>query len=188
MTKRMIHPYMAPPPPPVKSRVMRLVAAWTPENARAVRWADRNPVAWEIVTTDTSRAMGLGAPEYDERVWHGTDSEAVLARVVRLHELVLEARKRPSSLYAWRAVFAMEHFHDPGFTGGLFAQHVGSKEHFHLLLDYTPATLAEVIGRFAAWTYHGSPVTHITIYGVTVYQYAPPRKAAQGGLSHGRPE
>jgi hypothetical protein len=168
---------MAPPPPPVKSRVMRFIAAWTPEGARAVRWADRNPVAWEIVTTDTSKALGLGAPEYDGRERLSTDSEAVLARVVRLHGLVLEARQRRNSLYAWRATFAMEHFHDPGFTGGLFAQCAGRKERFHLLLDYTPQTLVEVITRFAAWTYHGSPVTHITLNGATVYEY-PSRRGA----------
>ncbi len=171
MTKRMICPYMAPPPPPVKSRVVRFIAAWTPENARAVRWADRNPVAWEIVTTERSRAMGLGASEYDEGVRRSTDSEAVLARVVRLHELVLETRKRPNSLYAWRAAFAMEHFHDSGFTGGLFVQHVGRKEHFHLLLDFTPETRAEVVARFSAWTYHGSPVTHVTLDGEVVHRY-----------------
>ena len=123
--------------------------------------------------------MGLGAPEYDESVRLSTDSEAVLARVVRLHELVLEARNRPNSLYAWRAAFAMEYFHDPGFTGGLFAQCVGSKEHFHLLMDYTSQTLVEVITRFAGWTYHGSPVTHVTLHGATVYEY-PSRRRAKG--------
>ncbi len=185
MTKRMIHPYMAPPPPPVKSRVMRFIAAWTPENARAVRWADRNSVAWEIVTTERSRAVGLGAPEYDEMVRLSTDSEAVLARVVRLHGLVLEARQRPNSLYAWRAAFAMAHFHDPGFTGGLFAQCAGRKERFHLLLDYTPQTLVEVITRFAAWTYHGSPVTHITLNGATVYEYPSHRTAVRPKRAEG---
>jgi hypothetical protein len=185
MVKRIIHPYMAPPPPPVKSRVMRFVAAWSPDNARAVRWADWNPVAWEIVTTGVSRAMGLGAPEYDERIRHGTDCEAVLARVARLHELVQEARRRPSSLFAWRAAFAMEHFHDPRFTGGLFAQHVGRKEHFHLLMDYTPETRGEVIERFAQWTYHGSPVTHVTIDGMTVHQYVLPAKAVRSRRGDG---
>ena len=185
MPKRMIHPYMAPPRPPVKSRVERFIAAWTPASARAVRWADRNPVAWEIVTTERSRAMGLGSPEYDGRERLSTDSEAVLARVVRLYELVLEARKRPNSLYAWRAAFAMAHFHDPGFTGGLFAQHVGRREHFHLLMDYTPQTLVEVIARFAAWTYHGSPVTHVTLNGGIVYEYPSRRTAVRPKRAEG---
>ena len=173
MSKCMTHPYMAPPRPPLRSRVMRFIAAWPPESAHAVRWADRNPVAWEIVTTTRSRALGLGSPEYPERVRSSADSEAVLARVVQLHELVLEAKKRPNSLYAYRAAFAVAHLHDPGFTGGLFAQCAGRKERFHLLLDYTPQTLVEVITRFAAWTYHGSPVTHITLNGATVYEYPP---------------
>ena len=185
MPKRMIHPYMVPPRPPVKSRVMRFIAGWTPASARAVRWADRNPVAWEIVTTERSRAMGLGAPEYEESARLSTGSEEVLARVVRLHELVLEARKRPNSLYAWRATFAMEHFHDPGFTGAMFAQCAGRKERFHLLLDYTPQTLVEVITRFAAWTYHGSPVTHITLNGGTVYEYPSHRTGARPKRAEG---
>ena len=169
----------------MKSRVERFIAAWTPEGARAVRWADRNPVAWEIVTTERSRAVGLGAPEYDERERLSTDSEAVLARVIRLHGLVLEARQRRNSLYAWRATFAMEHFHDPGFTGGLFAQQIHRKEHFHLLLDYTPQTLVEVIMRFAAWTYHGSPVTHVTLNGGTVYEYPSRGKATRPARAEG---
>ena len=172
MSQYMTHPYMAPPRPPVRSRVMRFIAAWPLESARAVRWADRNPVAWEIVTTTRSRALGLGSREYPARVRSSADSEAVLARIVQLHELVLEAKKRPNSLYAYRAAFAVAHLHDPGFTGGLFVQHVGRRSHFHLLLDFTPETRAEVIARFAAWTYHGSPVTHVTLDGEVVHRYA----------------
>jgi hypothetical protein len=156
---------------------MPFIAAWTQEEIRAVRWADKNPVAWQIVTTDCSKALGLGSTEYPESIRHSDDSTAIRDRVVRLHELIQDARRWGcTSLFAWRATFAMTHFLDPGFTSGLFQQFSGRTERVGLFMDYTPETLNEVIDQFAAWRHHGWPVTRVTLDGQTVRQFVSPNK------------
>ena len=177
MSKRMTPvPYLAPPSPPTKSRVIPFIAAWSEQEKRAVRWADRNPVAWQIVTTDRS-ALGVGSTEYPDRIRHSNESTAIRDRVVRLHELVQESRRWGcTSLLAWRATFAMAHFLEPGFASGLFQQFSGRTERFRLWMDHTPDTLDTVTDRFCRWQYHGWAVTHVTLDGKTVRSFPSPSK------------
>ncbi len=177
MTKRQA-PYPAPPQF-VRSRVMRSVVTWRQEDIRPLRWADRNPDAWSIVTSRRSQAFGAASAEYPIWTCRATDPCAVLLRLRTFHELVVDGERRFGSgaIHVWAAKFTLEHFNDEGFTGGMFRQHDGRGERCMLVLDYTPETLNEVLDRFCRWMDPGWRTRRVTLDGATVREFKSPRKS-----------
>jgi len=116
------------------------------EAANAIDWADNNPIVWDIVMNNRSRAFGVNSKSYDCFGRGTTDARGGLARVNRVRELLQgqDLRNRIDRLLAWNIQITMEHYKDADFSGGLFEIDLG----LSLALDYVPATLAETIERY----------------------------------------
>lgn len=132
-----------------------------------IAWADKNPHAWKIVTTNKSKAFGLGSCVYIGWAQRSTSPEAILERLRHLHELVTAGARRnqSGSIFIWRAQFTFEHFNDKGFKGGFFQQFDGRYPRSCLTLDYTPETLELVLDRFCEWMDRHFETMHITLNG-----------------------
>lgn len=167
------------------------------EMAKVIAWADdEHPIAWDIVMSRKSRAFGIGSCVHVGWAQQGDSSEAVLERLCILRYYAtyeplpppaLPKNKRSQTKVLGRgriwqqrpiiqhvsALFTLEHFEDPSFTGGFFRQHATwtdgesySRSCIHL--DYTLNTLEKVLDVFASWMdpYY-EKTTHITIDNVT---------------------
>jgi len=117
-------------------------------DAAVIAWADNHSVAWKIVLGHRSAPFGKNSVTYVGWAQGGDSPEAVLSR---LSTLLQEGRRKPPSLWSWRARFTLEHYEDKGFKGGLFHQFDGDFNRGCCSLDYTPETLEEVIDQFVAW-------------------------------------
>ena len=153
-----------------RSEVMTEIRTTDPSFARAIIWADEHPVVWRIVTQRKSKAFGLGSCEYIGWAQSSMEPDAILERIRHMHELA--EGKSPyhtvASIFVWRAKFTLEHYQDKGFRGGFFQQHDARHPRSCLTLDYTPATLQEVLDRFCAWMDHCHDTHRVTINGLTV--------------------
>lgn len=140
------------------SRVVPGVRTEDEDLAKVIRWADENPHVWQIVRGNKSVAFGASSSFYMgyER---GPGTDRVLARAARFY-YDLDAAVA-NEFHRWRVGFTFDHYRDPGFTGGIFWQHDGSYPRGCACLDYTPATLGEVVDRFFAWC-EGPPLFHVT--------------------------
>ena len=153
-----------------ESEFMPSVRSINPAFARTIAWADDHPVVWRIVTGRKSKAFGLGSCVYIGWAQKSTEPDAVLERVRLMYELV-EGKSpyyTPSSIFVWRAKFTLAHYQDKGFTGGFFQQHDSKHPRSCLTLDYTPATLQEVLDQFCAWMDKAYDTDHVTINGAIV--------------------
>jgi len=145
--------------------------------AVVIAWADKHPVAYDVVSSSKSKAFGLGASTYIGWAQRGKEPAAVLARLAHLRASVMGFKVHPrcalKDFWTWRARFTLEHFRDRGFTGGFVQEHCvwadGKEYPRHCTyLDLTPATLEEVLDHFVAWCessnrYEGR--TRVTIDG-----------------------
>lgn len=114
--------------------------------AKALEWADANPVAYRIVTQKKSAVFGRDSSEYTGVHRDGKDPDSVLRRVDHLR---LETLKE--GIFGWRARFTMEHYLKRGFNGDLFRLWDGEYHRSCLFLDYTGETIESVLDQFVAW-------------------------------------
>jgi hypothetical protein len=115
--------------------------------AKALEWADANPVAYRIVTQKKSVVFGRDSSEYMGIHRDGNDHDSVLRRI---NHLRLETLKE--GIFGWRARFTMEHYlKRGGVRGDLFRLWDGEYHRSCLFLDYTGATIETVIDQFVAW-------------------------------------
>ena len=114
--------------------------------AKALEWADANPVAYRIVTQKKSAVFGRDSSEYGGLHRDGADPDSVLRRIDHLR---LETLK--DGIFGWRARFTVEHYLARGFHGDLFRLWDGERYRNSLFLDYTGATIESVLDQFAAW-------------------------------------
>ena len=133
--------------------------------ADVITWADAHPCAWDVVTHAKSKAFGLGSCEYIGWAQRGMAPEAILERASHLYGLATgrDAFQSPASIFAWKARFTLEHYREPGFTGGLFRQHDGQFHRLCMTLDYTPETLGCVVSRFIDWCGHDYRTEYVTL-------------------------
>ena len=132
------------------------IASHREGDADTIAWADANPVAWEIVRHNKSKAYGKGSSDY---LGCGRDDSpgSVIYRTATLRQYAEHGKASPAhgepatDFWRWRARFTLTHYRDRGFRGGLFQQYDGEYDRGCCLLDYTPATLPEVIRRFLLW-------------------------------------
>jgi hypothetical protein len=141
-----------------------------PSFARTIAWADDHPVVWRIVTGRKSKAFGLGSCAYIGWAQKSKEPDAILERVRHLSELASgkSPYHNPDSIFVWRARFTLEHFQDKGFTGGFFQQHDAKYPRSCLSLDYTPATLQEVLEQFCSWMDRCYDTRRVTLNGAAV--------------------
>ena len=148
-----------------QSEFLPNVRTINPSFARTIAWADDHPVVWRIVTERRSKAFGLGSCEYIGWAQKSKEPDAVLERVRHMCEL--GEGKSPyhdsNSIFVWRARFTIEHYQDKRFTGGFFQQHDAKYPRSCLTLDYTPATLQEVLDQFCAWMDRCYDTNHVFI-------------------------
>jgi len=128
--------------------------------AKILKWADANPYVWHIVTHNKSKVFG--------RILGSNSPDIILVRLRRFYEKIL----RPDvEIEGWRAHFALEHYKDKGFKGGLFQQWDDQYPRACLILDYTPETLEEVIDKFVEWCGKTHNTRRITINEEIVREY-----------------
>ena len=114
--------------------------------AGAVEWGDAHPVAYKIVTGTKSAVFGKNGCTYLGFHRNKDDPESVLHRVDHLRQQTLEP-----GIFGWRARFTLEHYGERGFHGDLFRLWDGEYHRSALYLDYTGATIEEVLDQFTAW-------------------------------------
>jgi hypothetical protein len=117
------------------------------ELAKAIAWADANPAAWAVVLQTRSAAFGKNSSTYIGCA----RGDGVGPAVDRVAHFAFECQRDDEDFWRWRARFTLAHYHDKGFKGGFFRQWDGQYSRGCCYLDYTPATLEEVIDRFVLW-------------------------------------
>jgi hypothetical protein len=140
-----------------RSEVLPEVATEDPELGRVIAWADENPQVWSAVTKNKSKAFGRNSCEHIGWAQKCDAPEAILERARRLcgtawpdvHADFL-AHGGPS-IFSWRGRFTVAHYKDKGFTGGFFQKFDGAFDRDCMSLDYTPATLPQVLRNFMEW-------------------------------------
>ena len=138
------------------------------QDAAAIEFIDNNPVVIDIVNGEQSAAFGAGSCVYIGWMQGNLSTSAVLGRVKTMMRILSgdTAGEYVGSIWNWRAHFTLDHYEDKGFKGGFFQAH----DRFPrgcLSLDYTPATLPEVIRWFYGWSCN-SDTQKITIDGKEV--------------------
>jgi len=113
--------------------------------AEVIAWADANPVVWKIVMGSRSAPFGKNASTY-MGYQRGDSPTMALQRAATFKDEL-----RGSGFFGWRARFTLAHYSDKGIKGGFFQQFDGTYTRGSSYLDYTPATLDEVIGEFLKW-------------------------------------
>lgn len=140
-----------------QSEVLPEVRTIEQELARVIAWADENPQVWGVVTKNKSKAFGRNSCEYIGWAQGSSAPGAILERVRRFcatarpdiyHDFLASGGPR---IFRWKGSFTMRHFNDKGFTGGFFQQHDGRYDRNCISLDYTPATLPQVLRNFMEW-------------------------------------
>ena len=145
-----------------------------PRDKEIIEWLDKNPVAFEIVTKNKSKAFGKKSCVYIGWAQNNNSVRAVIEKL-RTLKYVSEAKaarfSSPGDIFQYRAQFTLKHYKDKGFTGGFFQQLDKRYQRDCLSLDYTPALLDEVIAKFEEWMDDYHITTQITIDGETVRRY-----------------
>jgi hypothetical protein len=135
--------------------------------AEIIAWADANPILWKIVSESRSKVFGKNAITYMD-CERGDGLE-----LARLFVLRRELAAPVDSIFRWRAAFTHEHYNDKSFASGFFQQHDGKYDRGCLELDYTKATLDEVIKRFVVWSEQvHRPTKTVKLDGVVVRTFA----------------
>jgi hypothetical protein len=143
-----------------------------------IEWADANPIAWKIVMDSKSKAFGINSTNGGN-----SSSSGVLPRL----EFLKCESERADPFWGWRARFTLEHYMEKGFKSGFFQQWDGTYHRGCSSLDYTPATLDEVVSRFLAWCdigwrqdgYHFHfPTVEVRLNKKTIRTYSPPTKTS----------
>ena len=126
--------------------------------AKVIAWADENPVVWKIIRETKSAPFGRESSEYLGMYRNGSPL-ATLSRAAHFKDVYdgLLSPETPGTrgardpLWQYRAHFTFAHYGSKGFAGGLFRQFDG--QHFRgcVSLDYTPATLNDVLEAFLQW-------------------------------------
>jgi hypothetical protein len=123
----------------------------SPELGRTIDWADANPVVWKIVRGTRSKPFGKNSSTY-MGCQRGDSPSSTISRAATF---LREVEREGDEFFGWRARFTLAHYTDKGFKGGFFSQFDGTYNRGCAELDYTPATLDEVIKRFLAWCNSG---------------------------------
>lgn len=125
---------------------------WTMDvrEKQTLEWADGVPVVYRIIREAKSKAWGRTSSHYMGGA-QGADMgpDTVLYRVGVFRRWLEDPPQ--SHFFEWSARFTLEHYDDKGFCGGFFQQFDGQYSRGCAYLDYTPATLAEVVRRFKEW-------------------------------------
>jgi len=136
-----------------------------------IEWLDKNPVVFEIVTKNKSKAFGKKSCVY---IGWAQNNNSVGAVIEKLRTLKGESEgirfSPPGTIFQYRAQFTLKHYKDKGFTGGFFQQWDREYQRDCLTLDYTPELLDEVIAEFEKWISNFHATKKITIDGKTVKQ------------------
>ena len=147
-------------------------------------WGDANPVAWKIVTAPTTKTLfGVDGIVY-MGCQRGRSPRLALERLATFKQEVdgrfLDNKPAETSIFQWRARFALEHFGEAGYRRGFFQQWDGQYDRGCTELDYTPDSLDEAVRRFKAWCESGSSACFVTraikVDGKVVREYPPPKK------------
>jgi hypothetical protein len=120
------------------------------ENAdlgKVIEWADANPVVWRIVRGVKSKNFGRNGGQY----WGADRNDSPESTLNRAATFKAEVERESDNFFGWRARFTIAHYDDKRFKSGFFQQFDGMYNRGCSYLDYTPATLDEVITRFLAW-------------------------------------
>lgn len=133
--------------------------------AKAIAWADAHPCAWDVATQTRSRALGRDSCEHTGWAQRSMAPGAILERVRKLHYLATasDAFRGPATIFTWRARFTLEHYREPGFTGGFFRQHDDKHHRLCMSMDYTPETLDAVVSRFLEWCGRDYKTEYVTL-------------------------
>jgi hypothetical protein len=132
------------------------ISTTSEELGRVIEFADKTDI-WKIVTGYKSKAFGVKSCEY---IGWAQGSNAPGAILERARHLCAAARpdlhndgrgNGGPSIFHWKGAFTLAHSMDKGFTGGFFQQHDGSFDRNCMTLDYTPATLPQVLRNFMEW-------------------------------------
>jgi len=156
-----------------QSDVRQEITTTDPHLAEVIVWADKHPVAWDIVTKIRSKAFGVGSCVYIGWAQRSQSPEAILERLRHFKELVdggdprMRIREGDDSIFVWRARFTLEHYRDKGFRGGFFQQHDSNYPRSCLTLDYTPETLEQVLDQFSSWMDGSYDTRRLTVDGET---------------------
>lgn len=150
-----------------RSDILTEVKTEHPKLAKVIAWADEHPQVWKIVTGTKSKAFGLGSCVYIGWAQRSMDCDAIIERARHIKELVADPGRWGycNSMFAWRAKFTLDHFHDKGFTGGFFQQHDANYPRSCLTLDYTPETFEVVLDKFCIWMDRYHDTQRITVNG-----------------------
>jgi hypothetical protein len=153
-----------------RSRVCPDIVTDREDQRPVLEWADAHPVVFKVVFRGSrSPAFGPGSCVYIGWAQRNPDPAAVLERVRTLYELA-NARGlyagQGDSIFCWRARFTIDHYGEPGFTGGTFTTMLpGRPSPLDILtLDYTPATVWEVAQAFAGWAWRGGPGVQLVVW------------------------
>lgn len=140
------------------------VIAGTGDRAKkAAEFVDAHPIAFDIVIGEQSKAFGFGSCVYIGWAQRSQAVSAVIERLARFADEVSgkQAGSHRGTFFNFKARFTLEHYNDEGFTGGFFQCH-DRYPRGCMTLDYTPATLPEVIKWFFDWA-GNSDTRRITI-------------------------
>ncbi len=141
------------------SDVMPAVRTTSARESAVLHAADERPLLYRIVTTGRSRAWGSRGAHYPH-------PSAIIERL----SILLDALGRTDVL-GESARFTAEHFDETGFMGSELVLH-GKHPICTLTLDYTPATLPDVIQTFLrfAGTTPGMPASTVRVAGKIVHR------------------
>jgi len=162
-----------------QSEIMSVVETTDSELAKAIEWADANPVVWKIVTGTRSKAFGRNSCEYIGWAQGNKSPEAILERVRHFRTCLVGVNS--VRIWGWRARFTLEHYRDKGFKGGFFQQWDENYPRACMMLDYTPETFEEVTDQFENWMDKNYRTAGITLDGKTVRTYDR-RMEEEGGM------
>lgn len=118
-----------------------------------IEWADATPNAWAVVRERKSAPWGRDSCTYiacgrSDRPEDVCYRAGQLMNYATLGRASAEHGLPPDDFFGWRARFTLAHYRDRGFRGGYFQQYDGKYTRGGHDLDYTPATLDEVVNRF----------------------------------------
>lgn len=129
------------------SEAYRDIESTDPRDAEVIEWLDNNPVVYEIVTKNKSKAFGIKSCAYIGWAQKNNSTDAILERIRHF-----KSRIEPNdNIFDWSAKFTLAHYKDKGFKGGFFQQHDKEYPRGCMSLDYTPETLEEVVKNFVGW-------------------------------------
>ena len=127
------------------SRVAEGVTTTDPELAKVIAWADSSENVWDIVRGTRSAPFGRNSSTYMGCQRSHSPQDALERAAVLMHEC------QRVGIWGFRARHTLAHYKDKGFKGGLFREWDGTYYRNCIELDFTPATLEQVLDQFHAW-------------------------------------